>query len=140
MAPLGQFVGEESEPRNFESGFFERAPLRSNYFIAGTALVVFNLAVVGFVLVRHWLQIPTFAMAQIGLAVAAMVALWGRAYTTWNRFHEVYSQAKSVPTFRRSSLDIALRNAAALMGATIYFPFFSAAWLLLALGTALRAR
>jgi hypothetical protein len=138
MEPLGQYVSEQSEPRNFESAFFARRPLRSYYFIAGTVLMGMDLALVVLVLFRSWSQMRTIAIFQIGLAVFAMLALWSRAYTTWQRFHEVYSQAKLSPSFARSPLDTTLRNAAAITGAALFFSYFIAAWLLIALASSLR--
>jgi hypothetical protein len=140
MEPLGQYVSEQSEPRNFVSAFFERRPLRSYYFIAGTAMMGMDLALVALVLFRSWSQMATFAIFQIGLAVFAMLALWSRAYTTWQRLHELYSQAKLSPSFSRSPLDTSLRNAAAITGAALFFSYFIAAWLLLALAYAFRGR
>jgi magnesium-transporting ATPase (P-type) len=140
MEPLGQYVSEQSEPRNFESAFFERRPLRSYYFIAGTIMMGMDFALVALVLFRSWSQMATFAIGQIGLAAFAMLALWSRAYTTWQRFHELYSQAKLSPSFARSPLDTSLRNAAAITGAALFFSYFLAAWLLLALAYALRGR
>ncbi len=55
-------VRDQSEPRNIESAFFVRGPLRSYYFIAGTITMGIDLAMVGFLLVvfgikcRRWLS------------------------------------------------------------------------------------
>ena len=133
MEPLGQYVSEQSEPRNFVSAFFGRGPLRSYYFIAGTVMMGMDLAAVAFVLFHFWSQMRTTTVFQIGFATFAMLALWSRAYITWQRLHEVYSQAKLSPSFARSPLDTSLRNAAAITGAGLYFSYFIAGWLLLAL-------
>jgi hypothetical protein len=50
-----------------------------------------------------------------------MLALWWRTYVTCQRLHEVYSQAKSDPSFARSPLDTALRNAAAVTEGSVLF-------------------
>jgi hypothetical protein len=139
MERFGQSIMAHSDLRNFPSDFFARTPLRSFYFIAGTVLMAIDLAAVGMVLVRFWHRMPTTAMLQVGFAVVAMFALWWRAYLTCQRLHEVYSQAKSDPEFAHSPLDTALRNAAAVTGGSLYFSFFMAAWLLLALASALRS-
>jgi hypothetical protein len=131
---------DQSESRNIASDFFARVPLRSYYFIAGTVTMGIDFAMVGFLLVRFWSQMPTIAILEIGFAVAAMLVLWNRAYVSCRRLHEVYSQAKSSPSFARSPLDTALRNAAAITRASLSFSFFIAAWLLLALVSALSGR
>ena len=59
MEPLGQYVSEQSEPRNFVSAFFERRPLRSYYFIAGTVMMGMDFALVALVLFRSWSQMAT---------------------------------------------------------------------------------
>lgn len=97
-----------------------------------------DLAMVGFLLVRFWSQMPTIAILEIGFAVAAMLVLWNRAHVNCRRLHEVYSQAKSSPSFALSPLDTALRNAAAITLACLSFSFFIAAWLLLALTSVVR--
>jgi hypothetical protein len=129
---------DQSEPRNIASDFFARVPLRSYYFIAGTVTMGIDLAVIGFVLFRFWRQIPTIAIVEMGFAAVAMLVLWNRAYVTCRRLYEVYSESKMSPSFARSPLDTALRNAAAITGACLSFSFFIAAWLLLALASALR--
>jgi hypothetical protein len=133
-------IRDHSEPRNISSDFFARVPLRSYYFLAGTITMGIDVAVVGFLLVRFWNQMPTIAIVEIGFGVSAMLVLWDRAYVSCRRLHEVYSQAKSSPSFARSPLDTALRNAAAITGASLSFSFFIAAWLLLALVSILRGR
>ena len=138
MEPVGQYVTDQSEPRNFASDFFARGPLRSNYFIMGTILMGMDLAMAGLVLFRYWSQMQTIAIFQVGLAVVSLLMLWSRAYLTCQRLQEVYSQVKSDPAFARSPLDTSLRNAAAITGASLYFSFFIAALLLLPLYSALR--
>jgi hypothetical protein len=138
MEPVGQYVTEQGEPRNFTSDFFARGPLHSYYFILGTILMGMDFAMVGLVLFRYWSQMRTIAIFQVGFAVVGLLILWSRAYVTCQRLQEVYSQAKSDPSFARSPLDTSLRNAAAITGASLYFSFFIAAWLLLALYSALR--
>ena len=133
-------IRDKSETRNIESVFFVRGPLRSYYFIAGTITMGIDLAMVGFLLVRYWNQMPAMAILEIGFAVGAMLVLWNRAYVSFQRLHEVYSQAKSSPSFARSPLDTTLRNAAAITGACLSFSFFIAAWLLLAFVSTLRGR
>jgi small-conductance mechanosensitive channel len=139
MQHFGKFVTGHSDLRNFASDFFARTPFHSFYFIAGTVVMAIDLAAVGMVLARFWNRMPMIAMLQVGFAVVAMFALWWRAYLTCQRLHEVYSQAKSDPGFTRSPLDTALRNAAAVTGGSLYFSFFMASWLLLALASALRS-
>jgi hypothetical protein len=138
MQPVGQYVTDQNEPRTFTSDFFARGPLRSNYFIMGTILMGMDLAMVGLVLFRYWSQMRTIAIFQLGFAVVGLLMLWSRAYVTCRRLQEVYSLAKSDTSFARSPLDTSLRNAAAITGASLYFSFFIAAWLLLALYSALR--
>jgi hypothetical protein len=138
MQPVGQYVTDQNEARGFTSDFFARKPLRSSYFIAGTVGMGVDLALVGLVLFRSWSQMQTTAILQIGLAVFALLALWSRAYVTSRSLHEVYSEAKLSPSFARSPIDRALRNAAAITGASLFFSFMIAAWLLLPLGSALR--
>jgi hypothetical protein len=99
-----------------------------------------DLALAALVLFRYWSQMQTVAIFQVGLAVVSLLVLWSRAYLTCQRLQEVYSQVKSDPAFARSPLDTSLRNAAAITGASLYFSFFIAAWLLLALYSALRGR
>jgi hypothetical protein len=140
MEPVGRYITDQSEPRNFASDFFVRSPLRSYYFIMGTILMGLDLAMVGLGLSRYWSRMHTTAIFQLGLAVVSLLLLWGRAYVTCQRLHEVYSQAKSDPSFAGSPLDTSLRNAAAITGASLYFSFFIAAWLLLALFSALHGR
>jgi hypothetical protein len=140
MEPVGQYVTDQSEPRNFTSDLFARGPLRSYYFIAGTVMMGMDLALAALVLFRYWSQMQTVAIFQVGLAVVSLLVLWSRAYLTCQRLQEVYSQVKSDPAFARSPLDTSLRNAAAITGASLYFSFFIAAWLLLALYSALRGR
>jgi len=139
MGQFGQSITAHSDLRNFAPDFFARGPLRSLYFIAGTIVLGINLAAVGVILVRYWDHMPTIATFQLGFAVVSMLALWRRAYVTCQRLHEVYSQGKSDPAFPRSPLNTALRNAAAMTGASLYFSFFGAAWLVFALGSALRS-
>jgi hypothetical protein len=138
MGQFGQSITDRSDLGNFASDFFARGPLRSFYFILGTVVLGVNLAGVGVILVRYWDRMPTIATFQLGFAMVCMVGLWGRAYMTCERLHDIYSQRKSDPAFDRSPLDTALRNAAAMTGASLYFSFFAAAWLLFALGSALR--
>jgi hypothetical protein len=139
MGQFGQSITDQSDLGNFASDFFARGPLRSYYFIAGTVVLGINLAAVGVILVRYWDRLPTIATFQLGLALVCMLGLWGRAYVTCQRLHDVYSQGKSDPAFARSPLDTALRNAAAMTGASLYCSFFGTAWLLFALGSALRS-
>jgi hypothetical protein len=138
MEPVGQYIADQSEPRTFTSDFFARGPFRSSYFIMGTILLGMDLTMVSLNLFRHWGQLRTIAISQLGLAVVGLLLLWSRAYVTCERLHEVYSQAKTDPAFAHSPLDTSLRNAAAITGASLYFSFFIAAWLLLALFSALR--
>jgi uncharacterized membrane protein YeaQ/YmgE (transglycosylase-associated protein family) len=138
VQPVRQYATEQIDLRNFTSDFFGRGPLRSNYFIMGTILMGIDFAMVGLVLFRFWSQMRTVAILQLGLAVVGMLMLWSRAYVTCRRLREVYSQAKSDPSFAHSPLDTSLRNAAAITGASLYFSFFVAAWLLLALYSSLR--
>ena len=138
MEPVGQYITDQSGPRTFTSDFFARGPLRSNYFIMGTILMGMDLAMVGLILFRYWSQMRTIAILQVGFAVVGLLMLWSRAYVTCRRLQEVYSQAKTDPSFARSPLDTSLRNAAAITGASLYFSFFIAAWLLLALYSAFR--
>jgi hypothetical protein len=72
-------IRDKSETRNIESVFFVRGPLRSYYFIAGTIIMGIDLAMVGFLLVRSWNQMPAMAILEIGFAVGAMLVLWNRA-------------------------------------------------------------
>jgi hypothetical protein len=139
MEPFGQSFTDQSEPR-IASNFFARVPFRSYYFIAGTVMMGINLVIVGLIAVRFWSRMPALAMAEVGLAVVAMLVLWNRAYLTCRKLHEVYSEAKMNASFARSPLDTTLRNAAAITGASLSFSFFTAGWLLLALGSALRSR
>jgi hypothetical protein len=104
----------------------------------GTILMGMDLAMVGLILFRYWSQMRTIAILQVGFAVVGLLMLWSRAYVTCRRLQEVYSQAKTDPSFARSPLDTSLRNAAAITGASLYFSFFIAAWLLLALYSAFR--
>jgi hypothetical protein len=76
------------------------------------------------------------AIMQMGLATAAILILWVRAYQIFQRLHELYSEAKSDASFARSPMDQVFRSAGNLMYATLFFGFMSAAWFLLALGTA----
>jgi uncharacterized membrane protein YhaH (DUF805 family) len=139
MEQFGQSITDHSDLGNFASDFFARTPLRSFYFIAGTVVLGVNLAGVGVILVRYWDRMPTIATFQLAFALVFLLGLWGRAYVTCQRLHDVYSQGKSDPAFARSPLNTALRNAAAMTGASLYFSFFAAAWLLFALGSALRS-
>jgi hypothetical protein len=138
MEAVGHYVTDQSEPQNFTWDFFARSPLRSYYFVLGTLLMGMDLAMVGLVLFRYWSRMRTIAIFQVGFAVVGLLMLWSRAYVTSQRLQEVYSHAKSDPSFARSPLDTSLRNAAAIMGASLYYSFFIAAWLLLALYSALR--
>jgi hypothetical protein len=138
MERHGQYVADQDKPWNFSPTFFARGPLRSLYFIAGTASMGMSLAGVGLILVRYHSQVPTTAVLQLSLAVMGMLALWIRAYITWLRLQEVYAQAEPSPSFVRSPLDAALRNAAAIMVAALYFPFFIVFWLLVGLASVLR--
>ena len=139
MWQFGQSITDQSDLGNFASDFFARGPLRSFYFILGTVVLATNLAAVGVILVRYWDRMSTIATFQLGFALLCLLGLWGRAYITCERLHDVYSQGKSDPAFARSPLDTALRNAAAMTGASLYFSLFGATWLLLALGSALRS-
>jgi hypothetical protein len=139
MEPVGQYVADQGEPRNFTADFFAKVPSRSIPFIGGTVTMGIALLLAGLFLLRSWNQISPIAISGIGLAMISMVALWNRAYVTYRRLNEVYSQGKLNPSFIRSPLDAALRNAAVITSATLYFSFFIAAWLLVALTSVLHS-
>ena len=133
MEPVGQYVADQGEPPSFTATFFAKAPLRSIPFIVGTVMIGLFVLIAGTALLRWWNEISSLAIAQIGLAAFSLVCLWNRAYVTCRRLNEVYSQSKLSPSFNRSPLDTALRHAAVITSATLYFSFFIALFFLCAL-------
>jgi hypothetical protein len=138
MQPLQNVLTDQSNSSTIDSDFFNRPPLRSYYFLMGTFTMFMALACGCIVVVRYWNELPTMSIAQMGLATTTLVILWFRAYQSFQRLHEVYTQAKLDPSFVRSPIDKVFLSAGNLMSATLYLGFSAAAWFFLALGTALR--
>jgi hypothetical protein len=137
MEPVRRFITGQSKPRIFTSEFFAPGPLWSSYFFLGPILLGMDLFLVSAILSRHWGQLRTIAVSQLGLAVVGLLLAWSSAYVTCERFHEVYMQAKIDPAFAHSALESFLRNATAITGACVFFSVCIDAWFLFALCSAL---
>jgi len=137
MQPLEDVLTESNGPRVAESDFFKRPPMRSYQFIAATLMMLIGLACGSLVLGRHWNELTTYDIMQLGFATATVVLLWLRLYQIFQRLHELYCQASLEASFARSSIDKVLRSAGDLMFAVLFYAFLSAAYFYFALGSAL---
>jgi hypothetical protein len=134
MQPLRELVTYPDDFSVLRSSFFGRPPLRSYRFIAGTLILLLNLAVVAFVVVRNWNTLPAFVIMWIGMATAMMMLwTWG-VYQIWQRLYELYSEAKLDSSFARSPVDRVFGLAGVLISATMFWPIAAALIFLLAFG------
>jgi hypothetical protein len=137
MQPLQDVLTESNGPRVAESDFFRRPPLRSYQFIVATMVMLMALACGSLILGRHWNELSTSGIMQLGFATAAVVLLWVRIYQIFQRLHELYCQASLEPSFARSPIDKVLRSAGDLMYAVLFYAFAGAAYFYFALDSAL---
>src|ERR1700675_312690 len=111
MQPLEEVLTESNGLRVAESDYFSRPPLRSYQFIGATISLLVAIAIGSSILVRHWNELQTMAIMFMGFAPMCTVILWLRAYQTFQRLHEQYSQARLDPSYIRSPMDKVFRSA-----------------------------
>lgn len=131
---------ESSDRFYLQPSFFARPPFRSYFFAGDTLLLIADLSILGYVIVRYWPRLPSTSVFWLGLVGFSMLGLWTLALQCYRRIHDASRDAELYSVSGTSLLGIALSSAASMIHWGLFFALFMTAGVLMQLDRVLSGR
>ena len=120
--------------------YFLKSPFRSHYFVGNTFILLMDIFLCVYIVLRYWGELPQAGLTVVWLAVVifGLLMLWGRALLDHRKVRQSLNDEQARKLDPNSPLEIALRAAATSTHLGLYSTFFLVAALLIQLGWAIR--
>jgi hypothetical protein len=81
-------------PRRRGALHFSKPPFRTNLIVSNTALLVFVLTMMGWLVIHYWNRIPALSICSIFATAFLLIVFWGLVLRTHCELHELLMSGK----------------------------------------------